>query len=224
MFFQSEAHRNAVAALNDRLPLTVLVGPAGCGKTTTLDLWCPPDGLFVTCEPGLGKLGLLQVILEQLDAGRDLYNGRQAMARLRREVRAVGVGTIVLDDAHLLYKPCLEAVDWMVQNLRIPVVLAGHSLLRFQLEKVPTLASRVDRLRVFERLTRAEVVTLLERSWRLPRREREHWEDFVWRVCEGRWVLLLRFLERLFQTCRPTLSRGPELEQALADMGCQKVA
>lgn len=153
------------ARLN-RGEVSLLVGAPGSGKTTLVAEYARGEGLLrrhpqsvlsLTCVPGVGALGLVQGLLDQVAPGFRAQTGRHGLARLVTAVRREDVQILVLDEAQHLYKTPLEMVRMLHQRTGISVVLCGEpGELRARLALVPVLRAHLHRLHTLEALTPAE--------------------------------------------------------------------
>jgi DNA transposition AAA+ family ATPase len=153
------------ARLN-RGEVSLLVGAPGSGKTTLVAEYArserlsrrhPRAVLSLTCVPGVGALGLVQGLLDQVAPGFWARTARHGLARLVTALRREDVQLLVLDEAQHLYKTPLEMVRMLHQRTGISVVLCGEpGELRARLALVPVLRAHVHRVHTLEELAPEE--------------------------------------------------------------------
>lgn len=153
------------ARLN-RGEVSLLVGDPGSGKSTLVAEYARAEGLLrrhrqavlcLTCLPGVGALGLVQGLLDQVAPGFRARTGRHGLARLVTALRREDVQLLVLDEAQHLYKTPLEMVRMLHQRTGISVVLCGEpGELRARLALVPILRAHLHRVHNLGGLTPEE--------------------------------------------------------------------
>ncbi len=207
---------------------TVLLGNPGSGRSTLLAEHVRRDGwgraAMVPCPPAAGPVAFLQDILDRMGGGL-ARSGREGVELVLGRLRQGGLEVLLLDDAHRLYKPCLEVLEEIQARSGVSVVLSGpkRDLVR-RLRRVPSLLARVGRVRSLRELEREEVEDLLEESGdlRLPRPTADELVDALWQASGGNWARLVRLVSRCREQAaarfRPRLDRVT-LDQASGDLG-----
>jgi len=209
---------------------TVLFGESGSGRSTVLREYGLGRGrgraVLVPCPPALGPVGFLQQILDRTGGGL-ARSCREGLDRVVSRLRSEGLEVLLLDDAHRLYKPCLEVLEEVQARSGVSLVLCGSEReLVGRLRRAPSLRARVGRVRWLRGLDREEVEDLLAASGalRLPRRDAADLLEALWEVSKGNWSRLLRVVSRCgeqaaarFQT---RLDRST-LDRAVGDLGLE---
>lgn len=196
--------------------VSALFGAPGTGKTLTLREYARSLNrsfgerriLYLEPEPGIGRVGLLQALLDRLAPGVRAVEGRLGLSRVEHRLRSAGTRLLLVDDAHRLYKPTLEMLTAVFSRCGLPVVLCGpRPELVHRLEQVPQLKARVGRIRELEPLRRDDVELALGHlaGFRLEDPRRAAFE--LHRRSQGNWGRLVRLLAR----CQEQLSPAPRL-------------
>lgn len=199
----------------------VLFGEPGSGRTTVLGEYARRQGegraAVVPCAPALGPVAFLQEILDSTGGGVARH-GRDGVEKVLLQIEETGLELLLLDDAHRLYKPCLEVLEELQARSGVSLVLSGpeRELVR-RLRRAPALRARVGRLRWLRELDREEIEDLLEESGglRLPRSGAQELVDELWEASRGNWSRLVRLVTR----CREqaALRFRPRLDRSLVD-------
>lgn len=108
-----------------RQPLTVVVGPAGAGKTSTVGTWCHArpglDPLWVARGNGLTLNGFAAVLLDAAGVPpmdeAPLVEGNAAERLSRRLAGVRRPRLLAVDDAHLLTPACYTLIDALVEQV-----------------------------------------------------------------------------------------------------------
>lgn len=132
--------------------IAAVLGAPGVGLSsfvTALAQEEPASSSPLVCPPALGPVQFL-VFLNVGLSGEPIAHwqrtGPQALARVVHTLRTNKFKTVVLDDAHRLYKPCLEMVEELARRTPVSFVLAGATAeLDCRLARVPRLLGRLEK-------------------------------------------------------------------------------
>lgn len=166
--------------IRSRQGLMVLVGDKGIGKSSLLqlmygDLSADPavETIIISTPNQSTPLGLIKAVSDQLAVPpqRSLYAQQQALeaAVSQKSVSAEHNVVVLIDEAQLISRPCLEALRWML-NIEtehaklIQFILAGQIELWTRLcsKWNQALKSRVYALRTMQTLSLDEIRKMLE--------------------------------------------------------------
>lgn len=179
--------------------IAAVLGAPGVGLSsfvTALAQEEPGSSSPLVCPPALGPvqfLFFLNVGLSGEPIARWQRTGPQALARVIHTLRTNKCKTVLLDDAHRLYKPCLEMVEELARRTPVSFVLAGAATeLERRLSRVPRLLGRLEKHHLAP-LSKDDVVELL--SHQLGVRLDPALAERLLEKTGGSWRLLLRSLE-----------------------------
>lgn len=206
---------------DETMATAVLFGEPGAGRTAVLGEYVLRMGegraAVVPCAPALGPVAFLQAILDHTGGGFARH-GRDGVEKVLFRLQESGLELLLLDDAHRLYKPCLEILEELQKRSGVSLLLSGpeKELVR-RLRRAPALRARVGRLRWLRELEREEVEELLAAAGdlRLPRSGAEQLVDELWEASQGNWSRLVRLVTR----CREqaALRFRPRLDHSIVD-------
>lgn len=208
--------------------VSLLAGAPGTGKSAVLAAYAQEVGLGrrgplsvvqVSCVPGLGPVGLLQSLLDQVLPGYRAPGGRQGLARLGNACRSQGVQLVTLDDAHHLFKTPLQMLRALHERAGVSLVLAGPlGELRARLRQVPALLAHVHQVHALGLLRPDEVEAVA--SLRL-RQDGAELAEALARESQGNFGRLLLLLEQCRLQAR--LQTQPPVSPALVDQAATRI-
>lgn len=205
----TRAMRRLATTLATRPPIVSVTGLPGSGKSSWL-AWQArqrPAALLWSAEPGLGRVQLLTSLLEALGVAigsRSRRCGRRLFSVLRDALRSQAKDELLVDEAHLLYKPCLELLDALAMTEPVRLVLVGTTELERRLLKVPSLAERVTP----DRLGLLEQDDLVELLWARFGTADERLAAELLERSEGRWSRLVHLFDKAHERAVRKLELG----------------
>lgn len=177
-FFASRTATEIMAALRYAQSLedmVAVVGVPGVGKSTACrEYQRSYSGVWIATMAS-HTTGVVPVLKDICDAvGGGKASGANALAReITRKIRGTH-GLLIIDEAHHLSTPALDAIRALHDSTEVSIALVGSVELTAKLERMPQLYSRLGMRLTRLRVLKDDITALLE-AWEIKGKdERRH--------------------------------------------------